>query len=426
MLIKFSISNSRSINKEVELSFIATEDEHLLEKNAVALPKYGINLLKTLALFGANASGKSNLLKAIADAYLFICEKRETYNVFNYCKNFAGNENKPVKYSFDILIEDKHYNYTFSHDKNTILEEKLSVSDDNKEEKLIYSRIKQNGKYDWQPSSFFEAENANYFYKSTPANKLFLSVANREVNADIVTKIAELETLYNWFSEQLIIHISLSAPGKTSFDNFITFILKSKSNKKIILKLIEIANIPIVDIDVIELTEIEGAAYRYTKPNGKDIYIKMITSHYDNQKAKFDFFSEESHGTQQFLAWLGSWLLLLQEGKQPKTFIIDELGNSLHPLLTQWIVKLFFSKRINPNNSQLLFTTHEVKLMDKGVMRPDQLYLVNHIKQSSTLRRTSDFKEVDKYNRLDNLYMHKGLTGVANINNEIDIDELLK
>jgi AAA15 family ATPase/GTPase len=80
-------------------------------------------------------------------------------------------------------------------------------------------------------------------------------------------------------------------------------------------------------------------------------------------------------------------------------------------------MKLFANKETNPYNSQLIFTTHEVKLMDKTVMRPDQLFLVNKDNHGDTsIERTSDYAEIEKYTRLDTLYMYGGMSGISMIN----------
>lgn len=432
MLIRFKVSNSRSIDKELEFSAIATNDTSSQDTNTIHLPEYGVHLLKTMALFGANASGKSNVMKAISDAASLIQSWIPVEYFFSYCKTSESNISKPIVYSFDILIGKIHYNYSFSHDKKSVIEEKLVRWKNNEKEELIYSRIKdENNKYKWLPKVFFKNESADYFYKSTPQNHLFLTVANRPINSEVIQKIDILEDVYNWFREQLMLHINLDAPGKINYNYLITYILKSNKNKKTILELLKISDIHIADIQVIKMAEIVAGEkyYLYTEPNGTQSNVSIQTTHKNSDSGttqQFDFFREESHGTQQFLAWIGSWLLQLQEGKQPKIFVIDELGTNLHPKLNQLLIKIFYSKKINPHNSQLIFTTHEVKLMDKSIMRPDQLYFVNKKDDMSSLIRASDFEDIDKYNRLDNLYMHGGLTGVPSIQDDINLDEILK
>ena len=439
MLIRVKISNSRSIDKEIEFSAISSKTTPSEDAKTVYLEKYGVYLLKTMALFGANASGKSNILKAIADAYLLvISDSNKIEKYFNYCKNNKENSSKPTRFSFDILIENIYYNYTFAYTKEYIIEEKLSRYQDNHSEEVIYSRIiDNNNKYAWSPKEFFKNPNADYFYKSTPKNKLFLSVANTDVNSDAIQKIDVLEKVFDWFKQQVTIHISQQTPGKMNLNYLISYILESPQNKQLILKILEIADIYLTDIEIVELAEVATgqSSYRYTKPNGNQVYVTITTSHenrFTGEIEKFDFFEEESHGTQQFVAWIGSWLLALKKGKQPKIFIIDELGTNLHPLLNQLLIKLFYTKKINPYNSQLIFTSHEVKLMDKKIMRPDQLFLINKTYSSkekietTSVKRVSDFVEIDKYNRLDNLYMHSGISGVPSIQEDVDLDLILK
>jgi uncharacterized protein len=438
MFIRFKVSNSRSISQEIELSAISTQNTPSDEKGIVYLPKYDVYLLKVMALFGANASGKSNILKAIADMIgLVIFQPDDLKKRFHYCKNDKKNEQKPITYSLDFLVEDTYYNYSFSHNDQTITYEQLVKWHDNLNSELIFSRIlNEDNKYTWSPKSFFENENVDYFYKSTPKHKLFLAVANNPINSDAIQKIKVLDTVYQWFAQQLNIYISLMTPGKINYDYFITFVLQSENNKQVILKLLEIADIPIANIEINEIVEVakNQGSYRYTKPNGSDVYVEILTTHkniHTNSIEKFDFFNEESHGTQQFIAWVGSWLLDLKTGKQPKTFIVDELGTNLHPLLNQLLVKIFYATKINAFNSQLIFTSHEVKLMDQSIMRPDQLFLVNKSRDSKEkskttyIQRVSDFQDINQYHRLDNLYMHSGLSGVPAIQGNTDIDAIL-
>ena len=428
MLLSFKITNSRSIAETLELSMLATEGFGQDEQKTLALTGYSAKLLKAVALFGANASGKSNVLKALGDAFLLI-KGLALQKITSYPKNPTADTLKPIEYSFNFVVDEVLYSYSFAHTPDYIAYEELWSWANPERAELIYSRKREGGRYIWEPAQFFEDKSADFFYKSTPSNKLFLTVANGAVNTEVIQKNALLEYIYQWFTEQLRIYIALSAPGKADYDDLITYLSKSELNKKTLLKLIELADIPILDIQVLEVAGgIEGlAAYPYDKPNNKgQVHIHLITKHHLGEDApSFDFFTEESHGSQQFLAWLGSWLLRLQEGAQPKIFVVDELGSNLHPLLTQLMIKLFYSKTVNPHNAQLIFTTHEVKVMDRAIMRPDQLYLLNKTEHSSTMLRVSDFEGVDQYQRLDNLYMHSGLSGLPKIPAILDIDQIL-
>lgn len=418
MLISFKVSNSRSIGAELEFSAIATDDSALPE-NTIALPQYGIKLLKTMAIFGANASGKTNILQALVDARNLVAypqyEKKDI--IFNFNKNNSKNSSDKTSYTFVFLVDNCVYNYKFSHNKNYILEEILTKQINSIQEDVIYSRIydKESQKYEWTPSSFFEVQNTNFFRLSTAEHKLFLSIANHPVNPDSVEKNLLLEKLYNWF---LLNMPYGSATRQADPELFLEILLDKnfENSQKIILDILKRVDININDIRVEEVNNEIGNILTpvYLFKNSR--YI-IKTKHQGNNIIYFDFFTEESHGTQQFINWLSSFLYFLQNNKRSLVFVIDELGTSLHPKLTLFFIRLFADKQINPYNSQLIFTTHEVKLMDRTIMRPDQLYLVNKDQNGdTTIERMSDYSDdLEKYTRFDTLYMNGGMSGIPNI-----------
>ncbi len=160
MLIKFTVSNTRSIGETLAFSAIATNDSTLPEA-LIDVPKYGIKLLKTMALFGANASGKSNVLKAMGDGMLFIVKEKEKpegdskrsvlLKNFHYSKNKIENKEKSILYSFDILLNDVYYNYTFEHNTIRVVSEILtSFAENDGVGEIIYSRkLNEEQKNDW-------------------------------------------------------------------------------------------------------------------------------------------------------------------------------------------------------------------------------------------------------------------------------------
>ena len=429
MLIKFTVSNSRSIADKLEFSAIATNDSTLPEA-LIDVPKYGIKLLKTMALFGANASGKSNVLKAMKDALWVILNKNPNSSFhllrhFNDCRNKGEKGQQNIEYSFDIFIDDVYYNYSFAHNL-TIVSETLTIYPTNEKSEVIFSRtVNSADKNEW----FFckdlkDDESIEFIRKSTSARQLFLTVANQDFNADEIVKNPILEAVFAWFNAPIYIHAGgIPSPVQVgvNFDDLITFIKSSKTNKKLLLYVAELADIPIKDIQIFEIAKgdyEDGVTYLYIHPKDYNHTQVVIKTTHSNEKnaSQFNFLAEESDGTQQFMGWLGHFLLKMQEDAQPKIFVVDELGTSLHPLLTQLLVKIFYNKKLNPHNAQLIFTTHEVKLMDKKIMRSDQLYLVSKPHDSTIIERVSDYPETDKYNRLDNIYTQGALGAIANIN----------
>ena len=300
MLIKFRVSNSRSIDTELEFSAIATEDDSL-PQNVIDVPKYGIKLLKTMALFGANASGKSNFLKAIADAKFFIVndktksdndnDKRPVlWHYFNYNKNNAENENKPTQYSFDIFINDIYYNYTFAHNSERVVEEVLTQFPTNDSAGItIFSRIMNKEKRnDWLFYEDLQAnENTDFLKKLTFVHDLFLKKATQDYDIDGFQKNAILNDIYTYFKKDFVLHTPVSGAGiLTNFDNLITFLILSKSSKQFLLDIVKFADIDIKDIDFMRVAKTNKklkntTIYSYTNPeDSKDIDIVIRTKHF--------------------------------------------------------------------------------------------------------------------------------------------------
>ncbi|TAD94780.1 MAG: ATP-binding protein [Bacteroidetes bacterium] len=455
MLISFKVSNSRSIGEELEFSAIATEDT-ILPENTIDLPKYGIRILKTMALFGANASGKTNILQAFADARNIICTSNFNRKKisFPFNRNHSENNTKSIAYSFTFLIDETVYNYSFKHDQEHILEELLTENIDAEKEQIIYSRKfnTETKKYEWLPKKYFNSKNFEHFiYDNDNQDRieklLFLTLSH----SPFLKKDILLEEIFNWFEKQLKPTLSLSGAGKFSgvypilsnnalqlsadnnFNFLINFIQKSESNKKLILNFLKKVDINIDNIQIVELIGNDTTtirAYNYVNPDKENeeqdekgirvlikTYHKAVNEKNEIVLEEFDFRREESSGTKIFLAWLGFWLYSFQKEEKPSIFTVDELGTSLHPKLAMYLIKLFANKETNPYNSQLIFTTHEVKLMDKTVMRPDQLYLINKDNQGNTsMERASDYAEIEKYVRLDTLYLNGGMSGTPMIN----------
>lgn len=431
MLINFTVSNSRSIEKELTFSMIATVGDALQEA-LMPLPQYDIRLVKTAAIFGANASGKSNLLKAMADAKMFICKpikQDENPSVF-YSKNNTAGKTKPITYKFDILIENIHYTYAFSHFEDKIIEEFLSktLPNTDKEVMIYHRKIQEDGSFTWLPNGFLDNKNNNFFYESTPKNYLYLTAVNTlPFNPDVYSKNIELVKVFNWFRIQFEYSIELIAAGiNYNKQHAITYIQENNTNKQLFLKLLSIADSAIKDIQVTEYNEGVGGNIKYFK-DGKLVYVTIqIFKETRGIKIReaFDLIKDESNGTEQLFTWLGYWLYNLDATKPPKIFVIDEFGTSLHPLLAQLLLKIFYSKKLNQNNSQFIFTTHETKLMDKTVLRPDQLYLVNKINNNTVIERAFEYENLEEYSRLDNLYMHGGISGIPSIS-KLNLDDLL-
>ena len=400
MLINFKTSNNRSFNQELDFSMVAAHYDDL-PKNIVAVPKYNINVLKSAVIYGANASGKSNLLKAIADGAIFIRtsfrEGSEAGRMpFRFNKHFKKNELGETFYQYGVLIDNSHFEYYFSVNNDRVIEEKLLEYHTQKP--ITHFHRKFDAKmenYEWKNfSKFFVGEKesmkniANRNHKS-----LFLSICAEG-------KLPVAEKVFNWFKDKLIWSIDINSPGSFNLNLTLDMMYKDEEFRKTILKRLSNADFIIKELKLDILGEDEK------RPKYQvNSYHSALDQEGKEYNAEFNFFTEESAGTKRMLGWLGFWALALDRGW---TILVDELGNSMHTLLAKHLVNEF--NHINIHNSQLIFSTHDTNLMTPEIFRRDQIWIVDRDRMgNSTLNSVSDFK-VRKGHVIENSYL-QGLYG---------------
>ena len=380
MLIEFSVGNYLSFKDKVTFSMVATDlgaKTELDENNTFQVDKE-LTLLKSAAVYGANASGKSNIIKAIRFMRWFVLNSSSSTQITDLINisEFRLSEetiNKPSFFEIVFILNNKIYRYGFQLTKKEIIAEWLYYTPNSQEYKY-FSRKKQNFKV---LKKFSEG---HLLQSKTRANALFLSVV-----AQFNGKISE--QLLIWFQKLSVLSII------SNFNHAFTLgIIEDDNYKNKILSLIKKLDLAIHDIkikqtvvplekipqDLLELLvereerQVNGLGEWFS------IDIKTIHNKYDLQgniysTEEFDLDENESEGTKKLFAIAGYILNALQEGR---VLLIDELDARLHPLITQSIIKLFNSKETNPNNAQLIFMTHDTNLLSKKLFRSDQIWFV--------------------------------------------------
>jgi len=341
MLVQFSAKNYRSLKDKVTLSLLAGADkEHTGDLISTEGKK---QLIPVAAIYGANASGKSNILLAMktmqdmitgASAQL-LKEKKLPYDPFILPKHRSA---LPTEFEIIFYYYNIKYAYSFSYDSKQILTEYL-YHWPNGREALIFSR--ENGKFEFR-------ENANeqtVLAGRTPANKLYL-VSSNEWNAP------QTELAYKWFAEKLIPYDDQITPDMTVKAS------ETDLHNKMIKKELLLADLGIIDFDVDE--------------NGVIMLHKLSC-----EDGVYGFalrLERESKGTQRFFARIGPWINALEKGG---VLFIDEIEASLHPMLTRRLVEMMQNPDINTNHAQLIFTTHDVMLLDLTLLRRDQIWFTD-------------------------------------------------
>jgi len=399
MLVEFRIKNFRSFRDEQVLSLVASNDT-VLEGNCATEGK--LRLLKAVGIYGPNASGKSNLIKAIN------IMKDIVLNSANYKPGkklpvqpfLLDDESQKEPSSFEVTFYhgDTRYQYGFSVTNERIHEEWLLAypkgrTRDNAQ--TWYHRTFSKLSTVWKFSSFLKGER-EHLKNKTRDNALFLSVAAQWNNK-------QLTTVYEWFRDQLRI-----APSKEYFQPVTAEMLLDSEEESWLYEFVKDslkdADLGIVGVNVKKLKFNRNmikfpedmpneVREKVLKSVEKKLQLKVEMLHF-NTRTNEDVslpLEEESDGTQRFFQLLGPWLEAVSNGY---TVFIDELEASLHPLLTRELIKFIQDPRNNKTGVQLVFATHDVTLLDPELFRRDQIWFTEKDKVAGTqLYSMSDYKE---------------------------------
>jgi len=374
MLVNFKVENFKSFKDLVEFSMEATKLKNLKESNS--FDSHNISLLKSAVCYGANASGKStlldamNMMKSIIKNSISI-EKSNAYFAQPFLLN-SDTENKETFFEIEFIIDNIIYRYGFEIGKDAIIlkewlyQKRLEIR---AREINLFIRTKQ----DIILGKLFKE--GKILRDKTREEALFLSVV-AQFNGEISQNILE------WFNQfNIISNIKSDEFKHYSFDK-----LEDEEFKDKIVTLIKSADIGIYDIskrkisfdeltkDFTSIEELPDSLINELKEKGlSSVETKHIQYDKDNAFKKLQSFELdfESDGTQKLLALSAPIIETLLEGE---ILVIDELDNSMHTELVNAIIKLFNSKETNPNNAQLIFTTHDTNLLNQELFRRDQIW----------------------------------------------------
>jgi AAA15 family ATPase/GTPase len=400
MLLSFSVENFSSIKEKQTLSFIANKSDHL--ENAYVIKKKGIRILKMIMIYGANASGKSNILKALDFLKTIVIHpKNKKDEKLEYEPFLFDNKtiDKPTKFSIEFIINDIRYFYEVSFNKLYILNETLYFYDPNKA--LVFER-KTNLKKELSEIEFGSKIKIDNTTKERLETNLLTNNTVLGTFLKTNVEIKEIKEVVEWFNNNLkpLIH-----PEFELKHQIVEIIEKDELLKKYVILILKKADFQISDIiikrksfkDIYEqilsyinyknrfsLEEfIENGGYE--KGVHKPLEIKFIHS---VKKEKFDLAYElESEGTKRFFELAG---LLALSIKNSTIFPIDELESSLHPDLFRQFILMFL---MNTKNSQIIATTHNREILkEKDLFREDTIWFTEKDENASTqLYSLADF-----------------------------------
>lgn len=395
MLIEFSTTNFRSYRERQTLSMVRgkLKDDDKLDTHSFPFPdKADMALLRSAAIYGANASGKSNLIRALRTMKRVVVQsagwqRGKELPMEPYLLS-TETAQEPCEFEASFYVNDVRFQYGFSATSERVMEEWLYAYPSGRAQSWI-ERAWDDGSqsYEWGRMEALKGQK-KLWKDSTRDNALLLSTA-------VQLNCEQLQPVFDWFENTLkIVGINGFNPG---------FSIKScekGERKKEIVNFLKSADLNITDIKV-KPKKISANDLPEDMPDdmkqsilqqseAKEFVDIQIIHEGENGALVALPLQNESDGTRKLFAYAGPWLDVLKEGS---VLFIDELHDNLHPLIVRMLVGLFHNRQTNPKNAQLLFTTHETSILSQEVFRRDQIWFASQEgAQGTHLTPLSDFK----------------------------------
>lgn len=429
MIVSFSVENWMSFRNRVSFSMIASrERQH--GGRVPKIGKYQTRVLPVAAIYGGNASGKTNFFKALSFAKGLVVKGTQPDSPIpiEHFRLDIEKGGQPSRFAFELLVEETIYEFSFAVTRKAVLEEKL-VQITSTSEKVLYDRRDGSPNFD---ESLKNNQFLQFAFQGTRDNQLFLTNS-------VSQKVDIFKPVYNWFKDTL----ELVAPD-SRFEPFEQFLdeehpLFATMNEMLpqldtgITHLggegIPFENIPLPEPLKIKLQEDvkEGMTVRLmtepinerfvvTRKDGELIAKKLVTYHSksDGTEAKFEM-RQESDGSQRIIDLLPAFLEISALNSK-KVYVIDEIDRSLHTLLTRRLLEAYLANCSTESRAQLLLTTHDVLLMDQQLLRRDEMWVAERSASGiSSLLPFSEYKDVRYDKDIRKSYLQGRLGGVPRI-----------
>lgn len=395
MLVEFRFQNHRSIRDEQAFTFAVAYPE-AEDGRARAVAGHAERLLTAAALYGANASGKSNVLEALAfmqGAVLFSHRMWDPQGgVPRDPFAWGSHANAESTYEVTLVLNGTRYRYGFTVDEHRVLEEWLHAWPKNRQQ-TWYERDADAFKY----GDHLKGEN-KLVEQVTRPNALFLSAA-------VQHRHEQLGPIYEWFRTTSVINVVRRRRGWMSHPSLEALIPRLQSGRQLslldavhgsidelesLMTLLRAADVGILDVKVVQDDESGLVRDSDVRKSRSRVFVR----HQHSTEDAWLPLEQESQGTQTLLRLAPP---LVQALRQGSLLAIDELEASLHPLLAAHIIRHFHDPATNPRGAQLLFTTHDTNLLGTSLgeplLRRDQVWLTEKDRDGATsLYPLSDYK----------------------------------
>ena len=444
MLIRFIAKNLFSFKDETEFNVLPNKTQRLPHHK---VRQNGFDILRLSAIYGANGSGKSNLIKSIAILESMIEDGKLDANLNeNKFKLSDENAGLPTSLAIEFCAKSKIYYYTLTFDNNVILNEALFESKKN-DDILIFERNNENN---IQTITFFDG------YTDNQKNKLFVEVLAEKLlqkneillsflNSKYKEEFTDVSNAFDWFDTTLVIikpdakpggiahildkNIDLKEFANNLIANLSTGISQLNVEKKKIEETIEnldrkkvksiIENLKKEPnlLSVLTHTDTgEEATFVY---ENDDIFVKrLVTTHLNDKGVDIEFsIGMESDGTKRLIDYIPAFNGIINNDS---VYLIDEIERSIHPITIKEIITKISLDQLA--KGQLIFTTHESCLLDQDIFRPDEIWFAQKdIDGASKLYSLSDFNIHNTAN-IENGYLNGRYGGIPFLSNLQDLN----
>ena len=405
MLIEFSVANFRSIKDEVRLSLVAGPGKELRKTHVVTPPLNesvrSIPLLRSAAVYGANAAGKTNLLRALKTMRHMVARSNQNLGELPVTPfRFDPDcEARPTTFEAMCFAEGVRYQYGFSATRGAVTREWLYAWPRGRVQ-LWFERERAGNGGDVFKFGDRLSGDKEVWRRATRPDALFLSTA-------VSLNSSQLRPVFDWFTGNL--HVA----GVGGWANVFSLEYCRDSRKATLLEFLRTADLAISGLRVVE-REFSPETLPDDMPPAvkEDIGKKLAGAKVVNLRLRHDTkdgppvelnLDEESDGTQKIFALAGPWLDTLENGH---VIIFDELHDHLHPSLVRFLVERFHDPSVNTMGAQLIFSTHDTSILSQDVFRRDQIWFCErNARQETGLFPLTDFRPRKGIENLERSYL---------------------
>ncbi|MXZ51036.1 MAG: ATP-binding protein [Rhodobacteraceae bacterium] len=382
MFIEFTVKNYRSIKDEVKLSLVANTAQEKKETNLIP-PRgddyFNFPLLRSVAIFGPNAAGKSNLIRALYTMRKIIVlsgDRLENIPVtpYQFCSDF---KNKPTTFEIIGIVDQMRFQYGFSVTKDMVTNEWLYTWPHGRQQRWFERTTSKSNEVECKYSDKLSGDK-EVWRRATRPNALLLSTA-------ITLNSKQLYPIFNWFQEKL--HVG----GIGGWGRKYTTEWCENNRKDEIVNFLRSADFAVENIHILK-HDFKPDELPSDMPSGiKNMLIEQysgkeinewLVSHKTSEGHSIELnLDDESDGTQKIFEFAAPWKHTLESGH---IIVYDELHEHLHPLLLKFLIEQFHDLDTNKHNAQLIFSTHDTSVLSQEIFRRDQIWFCNRNKIQAT------------------------------------------